>query len=363
MEKYLQELIQHQNRIIIPDFGAFIVSRDNGQHILFNNFLSFNDGLLVSHICEAEGINSDQALEKVRGFIDKVQAALKKDGRYTIPKIGTLTQSDGGSITFEAEAVPQEAKQASAESTVVKKEKEEKLDNKEKKEKKEDTSLVEKSELLDLDVSKQATPPKSTAVKAEKKPTPAEPKKEVVVEQKVVNKESEKTPTVLINNEYNSSRHPKWLWILLILLLLLIGCAVIYFFTDIPNKLGIFNTEKSQTEVVEESPAPELVPLPQPVDSSAIDKKIEEEPVESALETGTRLHYVVVGAFKKEADAIDYKEKIISQGLNSATILMHEGMYLVSSDSYSSVSTALRRQEELLKTHRLENWVLSITVE
>src|SRR5690554_1671104 len=105
MEKYLQELIQSHNRIIIPDFGAFIISRDNGQNILFNNFLTFNDGLLVSHICEVEGINSDQALEKVAQIIQKVKTALTKEGKYKIVKIGTLVRGEEGAISFESEEV------------------------------------------------------------------------------------------------------------------------------------------------------------------------------------------------------------------------------------------------------------------
>ncbi len=55
MEQYLLELIKNNNRVIVPNFGAFIVSRDAGTTVLFNNFLSFNDGLLINHVSKKEG--------------------------------------------------------------------------------------------------------------------------------------------------------------------------------------------------------------------------------------------------------------------------------------------------------------------
>ncbi|HLW06594.1 MAG TPA: SPOR domain-containing protein [Marinilabiliaceae bacterium] len=346
MEKYLQELIQSQNRIIIPDFGAFIISRDNGHHILFNNFLTFNDGLLVRYICEEEGLNSDQALERVGQFIEKVKSTLIKDGQFRIDKIGTLFRTEGGVISFESEEVEKEIKESEQDSSV--------------KEEKKEHILIDDNELLDLDLPKTAD---REDVKPEaKKPTP--PSKE---EQSAATlsspRSSAKPPSTLIMKDQRKNKFPSWIWLVLILLLLLIGFALIFTFSNIPEKVKEwYHSRGEQTEVVKENLLqPELKPLP--IDSSAFKKEVKKEEVKVISPTVTRQHHVIVGAFKKKSDALSLKNKLIAQGLKSATVLEHEGRYLVSSNWYSSVSPALRRQEELLKTHKLENWVLSIDVQ
>lgn len=346
MEKYLQELIQSRNRIIIPDFGAFIISRDNGQNILFNNFLTFNDGLLVSHICEAEGINSDQALEKVAQFIKRVKSALAKEGEFKIEKIGTLIRGDEGTISFESEEVEEEGDENKQISSV-------KNEEVMKEEERKEPILLDSSELLDLDT----TDASEKETKSEENKPFSAPKKDIPpLTSKPAS--SFQPPSNIIINDQRKAKFPNWMWLILLILLLLIGIAVVFFFTNIPEKIqGLFSSQDEQIEVVsEEFYQPEVEPLL--IDSSAFKKEKEE-----VLPKVTRKHYVIVGTFKNEKDALNLKDKLISQGLESTSVLIHEGNYLVNTNWYSSVSPALRRQEELLKTHKLENWVLSIDVQ
>lgn len=346
MEKYLQELIQSQNRIIIPDFGAFIISRDNGHHILFNNFLTFNDGLLVSYICEEEGLNSDQALEKIGQFIEKVKSALIKDGQFKIDKIGTLFRAEGGAISFESEEVEEEIKESEQDSSV--------------KDERKEHILIDDNELLDLDLSETS---EHEPIKSESKKSLPTSKKEQPTASLSSPSSSAEPPSTLIMSDQKKNKFPIWIWLVLILLLLLIGFALIFTFSNIPEKVKEwYDSRGEQTEVVKENLLqPELKPLP--IDSSAFKKEVKKEEVKVISPKVTRQHHVIVGAFKKKSDALNLKNKLVAQGLKSATVLEHEGRYLVSSNWYSSVSPALRRQEELLKTHKLENWVLSIDVQ
>jgi hypothetical protein len=80
------------------------VSRDNGENILFNNFLSFNDGLLISHICSVEGVNSAEATQIVEDFVAKVIASLDSEGKFTVQGIGTFVSDESKIIRFEPEA-------------------------------------------------------------------------------------------------------------------------------------------------------------------------------------------------------------------------------------------------------------------
>ncbi len=101
MENYILSLIKENNRVIIPNFGAFIVAKENGFSVLFNNFLSFNDGLLVDHIVKVEDISKEEAEEKINAYVEKVKGALDENGQYTIAGLGTFTKDATGILRFE----------------------------------------------------------------------------------------------------------------------------------------------------------------------------------------------------------------------------------------------------------------------
>ena len=63
---YINKLLKDNSRLIIPGFGAFLLkTRPSGPsdektekvHITFNDFLKFNDGVLVDHIAQKEKLN------------------------------------------------------------------------------------------------------------------------------------------------------------------------------------------------------------------------------------------------------------------------------------------------------------------
>ena len=57
IKNYLKGLIESNSRVIVPDFGAFMVQTSaKGKQISFNDFLKFNDGLLANEIIRAEKI-------------------------------------------------------------------------------------------------------------------------------------------------------------------------------------------------------------------------------------------------------------------------------------------------------------------
>ena len=50
MEKYITELLDNNVRVVLPDLGAFIVKQRKPLKIIFNEFLKYNDGLLIEYI-------------------------------------------------------------------------------------------------------------------------------------------------------------------------------------------------------------------------------------------------------------------------------------------------------------------------
>jgi len=77
-EHYIEELLYRYNCVVVPEFGAFLAhtasaridSVSNTLHpptkvISFNEQLSKNDGLLVSHISKAKNLSYEDLLEEV----------------------------------------------------------------------------------------------------------------------------------------------------------------------------------------------------------------------------------------------------------------------------------------------------------
>lgn len=90
LSNYIKSLIDIHNRVIVPDLGAFMLKSDASKVIYFNEFLRFNDGLLVDYIAEKEQIDKIEAAKKVKLFVDDVNKQLSANKTVEIEGIGTL---------------------------------------------------------------------------------------------------------------------------------------------------------------------------------------------------------------------------------------------------------------------------------
>ncbi|HPW66710.1 MAG TPA: hypothetical protein PLS84_06455, partial [Salinivirgaceae bacterium] len=98
---YISELLETNNRVIVPDFGAFMVKLEAGKRkVTFNDFLKYNDGLLINHVASKEKISKDDAFKKVREFAKELIAALKTNQKFPIASIGSLVRDERGGIQF-----------------------------------------------------------------------------------------------------------------------------------------------------------------------------------------------------------------------------------------------------------------------
>ncbi len=122
MEKYINQILEKNNRVIVPDFGAFIVKQRNPLTIVFNEFLQYNDGMLVDTISKIEDLDREKAKEKVDSFVKSVIAKLDKGQKYPLEKLGTLIKSSSGKISLEGDDVNTTAQPKPTEKTVKKEE-------------------------------------------------------------------------------------------------------------------------------------------------------------------------------------------------------------------------------------------------
>ncbi len=100
MEKYLIELLETNNRVIVPDLGAFIIRQQEPQELVFNDLLAFNDGMLTSHIKQHEGISMSKAQVKIEEFVDQIKKVLTQGDIYHLENLGYLKMDDSSKIEF-----------------------------------------------------------------------------------------------------------------------------------------------------------------------------------------------------------------------------------------------------------------------
>ncbi len=363
MENYLVELIKENNRIIIPNFGAFIISREKGQNILFNNFLSFNDGLLISHICAVEGVDSATATEKVEAYVNTINSSLDNDGSFTIKGIGVFIKDQNGVLRFEQENPPAaEADQEEQKNKLV-----------------DSASSDEEEDLLDLDTTIIAKEEEKKHTKKQDFTSPppvqtASP--DLRITHQETQKEKEKIELHQENTTYTKETiikkrgfiWPIWLIALLIILFLLGVALYLWFFTPAFNALkdrSTENTIKIELPVQEELDIQEETEISDEeifLEEQSSDEEVSQLNQALTAAPGTRQHHVIIGSFKNENAAIKMMNQMLEKGFRSTTILPYQGRFLVSFEWHNSVNKALQRQEELLGELKIENWVLSLTV-
>ena len=359
MESYLLELIRENNRIIIPNFGAFIVSREKGQNILFNNFLSFNDGLLISHICAVEGVDSANASQKVDDFVAHINSTLDDKGLFEIEGIGQFTKDESGVLRFEqspSDIFGTDDKHGSRDAST---------------QEADALTPANDNDLLDLDTSDPEEAPmiNPAAVENERFSQPDKPaaysdessatniSSVHVADDKSddLHEESASDENVYIVKE--EKKLAVGLIILIILILLLLISSTLWFFTDVFD--GFKDKDMEPVQKTEQVAPPEKIEEAQVEEETGF---VEEEIIEEPVVVSTRQHHVIVGSFRDEARALNQMQVLVNKGYSNASILPYEGRFLLSVEWYPSVNKALQRQEALLSELQMENWVLSLTV-
>ena len=110
---YLKELLNDNECVIIPEFGAFISKRhsatiDYANHsflppykeIVFNNKLTNNDEVLVDYISKKENISKEDSLTKIQNFVNQTAAVLDVNNEYVMEGLGKMRKF-GNDYVFE----------------------------------------------------------------------------------------------------------------------------------------------------------------------------------------------------------------------------------------------------------------------
>ncbi|MFO8000345.1 MAG: SPOR domain-containing protein [Marinilabilia sp.] len=386
MEQYLLELIKNNNRVIVPNFGAFIVSRDAGTTVLFNNFLSFNDGLLINHVSTQEGIDTHEATRRVSDFVEKIKQDLEENGEYAIEKLGRFTKDQNGILRFTqdphvSELLPDEnpAKQSrdtNEDSTLLDIDSEDKIEKTPEKKSTSKTEPAQGKKDITGSKSKTAGKPAEKAL-GETKKTPAAEKKAPPTEKKTPAAEKKTPPAGKTKQPYGSGNKPPVSppprqtrerksgfpgWAIALLIIIPIALIILYFLLwrgDNDQQPKMTEDETSITDTVEEKPT---------IDSAAIkeareeEKRLQEEEQQKAKEqeaSAKPKHHLIVGSFENENNAKNLVKELKNKGFDSATSFKHNNLIMVSAASFESLTKARDTQQKIVEEQRMENWILT----
>ncbi|MDA7804158.1 hypothetical protein N8987_06245, partial [Crocinitomix sp.] len=93
MNKYLIEILKIQNSVILPGLGALMAPSQKTGKVVFNQHLKFNDGSLARFIVEKEGIDLQEAQNKVAKFIREIEAELGEGNSYDMFEFGKFIKN------------------------------------------------------------------------------------------------------------------------------------------------------------------------------------------------------------------------------------------------------------------------------
>ena len=114
LENHISSLLYRYQCVVVPGFGAFLcqiksasLQADSNtflppfKELSFNAQLQSNDGLLVSHMAQAEGQPYEDTLEKVLLESKRWIEALNTKKHLDFPELGSFRMNREGRISFE----------------------------------------------------------------------------------------------------------------------------------------------------------------------------------------------------------------------------------------------------------------------
>jgi hypothetical protein len=114
---YIAYSLIRQECVIVPGFGAFVISDVETENLPkenefsppsvflgFNSDIRHNDGLLANTIAKGEKISYQEACLNIRQYVDLLNTQLKIQGTVAIPWVGILKLSTENKLLFEPAA-------------------------------------------------------------------------------------------------------------------------------------------------------------------------------------------------------------------------------------------------------------------
>ena len=392
----LKELIEKNPRVILPEFGAFLVKDDGTgvfkpDNVSFSPFLRYNDGMVEDALCKLMSISKEEAAKQVKAFIESIKDQLLNSNYFPIEGLGSLRRDNRGSVLFSKKI--EESPATVKETEPQPKEKEVKEVETVKKEKTEAKKTPEEK----VEAIKEEPKPVKKAVSEEKKEIKKPlPRKTTV--QKPVHKIEKPKPQPIVKEKSEATVDESGSGTgKAILIGSAIGLGVIILLLGgwylVDNGFFIKSGDKEKTPII----ANEIVSTetPQPASEASketenlqnvegkLDKEFEsmskemdkvsteqtsqpeeiKEPSKTAPEitptaessevipTSDGPFHLIVGSFRNPEYAQKFSDDMKRSGYSSTVVVQQSGMHAVTLGSYSTRQDALRAMEQFKSKH------------
>lgn len=100
MNKYLLEILQEANTIIIPGLGALTVTNKDKGEMMFMSYLKHDDGALSAYIAQQDGIDETEAKNTIARYVREIQAKLDQGESFDVFGLGSFVKDKDGDIEF-----------------------------------------------------------------------------------------------------------------------------------------------------------------------------------------------------------------------------------------------------------------------
>ena len=411
MNKIINELLNTNARVIIPDFGAFIIKQKNPRLIVFNEFLRYNDGLLIDYISASEGIEKSAAKVKVTKFVEEISKTLAKGDEVIIEGLGKLVKDSAGKLSFSEDTTASKESQQKGKKPAPKKDmaappkakteqkkedQAEKLEKEKSEPKKEDKIEVSKGEAKPEPKkkeseelkSKEEEPVEITFEKEETKPIPPIEEK-IPKEEKIlvtpVKSSDEKPESVksgqtvplgrkpvekTIRKKSNSMQIIGW-----IILIVIVNGAIVAWFLFNDQITGIFKRDRfKETEMTTTVKADQEVPAGEqdyeteevtgiqseeivPQELVQVEDESDIAPVSQPVLKDRKEYYIVAGCFREENNADQLVIELRRKGFQSEKFGKIGNLHAVSFSSFADKSAALEELKRIRNTEQKEAWI------
>lgn len=336
MDKFIKLLLETENTVILPGFGAIVVENENTGKLMFNEYLKFNDGKLDNAIVANSNMDVQEAQNYVAKYVREIQMQIDKGESYDIYQLGKFYKSEDGAIEFEGNKsglteTIQEIAGPSPTSFPLEGDKVE--------------EVVEVVESDFIEEEQQAEIEEESITPAVEN-TESAPADVAAGNQEIDSKSgaeeiNETSPAKRKNVKQKSPKKRKGalFYVIILLLLLLIGGGVFVGlnYEEVRTYMGWNDIQKPEgNKVLEESveQSEREVESERGVESQSEEKVVAQKPVAVSQGQGGRFH-IIVGSFGDANNANRFVADLKADGHNASIAGERNGLQLVSVASFN----------------------------
>ncbi|QQS50301.1 MAG: SPOR domain-containing protein [Bacteroidota bacterium] len=343
MEDLIIALLKENGRIIVPDFGAFIVKTRSPFKVIFNEFLQYNDGVLVGAMAEKYKLEPTIAAKKVSDFVKHLNASIDKGEAFPFPVIGFLAKSSSGKIYLSDSLTEDDHSKKPEPSSIMELE----------------TNEIQAQPTIETKQTPEPKPETQPAKPDSGKSSFTEPVKPVVI------KNPEPIPQK--NVYYEEGKKNSWVKLMLwAVVLIVVNGSIIGYFLFNEQISSLFSKKNPEPETIQttveftdSSEVAEEIITGIVNDSTPVIGEPTQTPTSEKTIIGTK-YYVVAGVFREEANADKLVEDLMKKGYKAEKFGRIGNSHAVCYDVFASRAEADQFAKKVRAKEGSETWVRAV---